>query len=60
MTDIMKLFSLTSVKEARESRLLSENVRLLTYVTVFYLPLTLCAVSPPSARVSLDAPASGI
>ncbi|KAE9366522.1 hypothetical protein N431DRAFT_471572 [Stipitochalara longipes BDJ] len=36
------LFALTSVKEARESRLLGENVKLLTYVTIFYLPLAFC------------------
>ncbi|KAN0101488.1 hypothetical protein V8E51_011998 [Hyaloscypha variabilis] len=36
------IFSLTSVKEARESRILAENVKLLTYVTIFYLPLAFC------------------
>ncbi|KAH6677159.1 hypothetical protein B0J14DRAFT_651052 [Halenospora varia] len=36
------IFALTSVKEARESRILGENVKLLTYVTVFYLPLAFC------------------
>ncbi|KAH6666872.1 hypothetical protein B0J14DRAFT_704932 [Halenospora varia] len=36
------IFALTSVTEAREARLLGENARLLTYVTVFYLPLSFC------------------
>jgi hypothetical protein len=40
-----QIYSLTSVTEARESRILAENVKLLTYVTIFYLPLAFCTVS---------------
>ncbi|KAE8449161.1 hypothetical protein EG329_008545 [Mollisiaceae sp. DMI_Dod_QoI] len=36
------IFNLTSVKETRESRVLGENVRLLTYATIVFLPLTFC------------------
>ena len=36
------------MKEARESRILAENVKLLTYVTIFYLPLAFCTVSYPN------------
>ncbi|KAE8450746.1 hypothetical protein EG329_005659 [Mollisiaceae sp. DMI_Dod_QoI] len=36
------LIGIASVKEAKESRILSENVRLLTYITIFYLPIALC------------------
>ncbi|KAH8777269.1 hypothetical protein BGZ57DRAFT_351768 [Hyaloscypha finlandica] len=36
------IFSLTGVKEARDARVLGENVKLLTYVTIFYLPLAFC------------------
>ena len=39
-----QIFNLTSVKEAIEARHLGENVKLLTYVTIFYLPPAYCAV----------------
>ncbi|CZR54677.1 uncharacterized protein PAC_04561 [Phialocephala subalpina] len=41
-TIISAIFNLTSVKETRESRLLGENVKLLTYATIFFLPLSFC------------------
>jgi len=33
--------------ESRQSRILSENVTLLTYVSIFFIPLAFCAVSLP-------------
>jgi hypothetical protein len=46
----MELFVPTSVKEAQESRRLGENVKLLTYITIFYLSLAFYTISlqPPS------------
>jgi hypothetical protein len=46
-----KLFSARGVMESRQSRILSEIVRLLTFVTIFFLPLALCAVSSLVHRV---------
>ncbi|CAJ2507062.1 Uu.00g082480.m01.CDS01 [Anthostomella pinea] len=37
------LISASSLIEASESRSLSENVKYLTYATIFYLPISLCA-----------------
>jgi hypothetical protein len=53
---IGQIFNLTSAREARESTLLGKNVEILTYLTVFYLPLAFCTVSstlfphPPSVE----------
>ncbi|KAK0724228.1 hypothetical protein B0H67DRAFT_480549 [Lasiosphaeris hirsuta] len=45
-TDLREgLFSASAVVESRLSTRLSQNVRLLTYVSIFYLPLAFCAVS---------------
>lgn len=40
-----KLFSASGVMESRQSRVLGENVRLLTFVSIFFLPLGLIIVS---------------
>lgn len=42
---ISQLFNASAVVESRLSTRLSQNVRLLTYVSIFYLPLAFCAVS---------------
>jgi len=43
---IMKqIYNITSAKETRDSRLLGENVKVLTYVTIVFLPLSFCTVS---------------
>jgi hypothetical protein len=39
-----QLFNASSVFESRASTQLGETVKLLTYVTIFYLPLAFCAV----------------
>jgi hypothetical protein len=44
-TNSSQLFSLASVMEAKQSRLLGENVKLLTYATIFYLPPAFSSVS---------------
>ncbi|KAF2876370.1 hypothetical protein BDV95DRAFT_602359 [Massariosphaeria phaeospora] len=41
------LFSASGVMESRQSRVLGENVRLLTFVSIFFLPLGLIIVSSP-------------
>jgi hypothetical protein len=40
-----QLFSASAVVESRLSTRLAQNVKLLTYVSIFYLPLAFCAVS---------------
>jgi hypothetical protein len=40
-----KLFNASAVVESRLSTRLAQNVKLLTYVSIFYLPLAFCAVS---------------
>jgi len=44
---IKQLFSASAVVESRLSTRLAQNVKLLTYVSIFYLPLAFCAVSDP-------------
>jgi hypothetical protein len=43
----VQLFSASGVMESRQSRILSENVRLLTLVSIFFLPLSFIIVSFP-------------
>ncbi|TFB05970.1 hypothetical protein CCMA1212_001386 [Trichoderma ghanense] len=44
--DLLQIeFAWTSIHEARMSTKLGQNVMLLTYVSIFYLPLGFCAVS---------------
>lgn len=45
LTPHKKLFSASIVVESRLSTRLAQNVKLLTYVSIFYLPLAFCAVS---------------
>ena len=40
-----QLFSASAVIETRAAAQLGENVRLLAYVSIFYLPLAFCTVS---------------
>ena len=40
----IQLFSASSVQESKAATRLGENVRLLTYVSIFYLPLNFCSV----------------
>ena len=40
-----QLFSASALVETRAAAQLSENVRLLAYVSIFYLPLAFCTVS---------------
>jgi hypothetical protein len=42
--DILQLFNASSVVESRASTRLGENVKLLTYVSIFYIPLAFIAV----------------
>jgi hypothetical protein len=49
LTTALQLFNASSVSESRASTRLGETVKLLTYVTIFYLPLAFCTV-----RKSLD------
>jgi hypothetical protein len=42
-----KVFLASSILGARASTRLGENVQLLTFVSIFYLPLSFCAVSYP-------------
>lgn len=44
-TDETQLFSASAVMESRQSRILSENVKLLTFVSIFFLPLGFSIVS---------------
>jgi hypothetical protein len=44
-----QLFSASSVMESRASTRLGENVKLLTYVSIFFLPLSFCMVKLPLA-----------
>jgi hypothetical protein len=44
---ILKLFNASAVVESRLSTKLAQNVKLLIYVSIFYLPLAFCAVGPP-------------
>jgi hypothetical protein len=41
---VFKLFNASAVVESRLSTRLAQNVKLLTYVSIFYLPLAFCAV----------------
>ena len=43
-TNLWQLFSASAVIESRASTRLGENVKLLTYVSIFYLPLAFCTV----------------
>jgi hypothetical protein len=42
---LKQLFSASGVMESRQSRILGQNVQLLTYVSIFFLPLAFCIVS---------------
>lgn len=42
---LQQLFSGSSVMESRQSRILAENVQLLAFVTIFFLPLAFSSVS---------------
>jgi hypothetical protein len=44
---LYKLFNASAVVESRLSTRLAQNVKLLTYVSIFYLPLAFCAVRSP-------------
>ena len=44
LANILQLFSASSVQESKAATRLGENVRLLTYVSIFYLPLSFCSV----------------
>ena len=46
-----QLFNASAVIESRASTRLGENVKLLTFVSIFFLPLSFCTVSaqiPPA------------
>jgi hypothetical protein len=42
--------------ESRASTQLGENVKLLTFVSIFFLPLGLCVVSYPASSLGVQAP----
>jgi len=42
---LIQLFNASALVESRASTRLGQNVKLLTYVSIFYLPLAFCAVS---------------
>lgn len=42
----VQLFNASALIESRSSTRLGQNVQLLTYISIFYLPLGFCAVSP--------------
>lgn len=44
LTDVIQLFNASAVIESRASTRLGENVKLLTFVSIFFLPLSFCAV----------------
>lgn len=46
-TYLMQEFAWITINETRISTRLGQNVMLLTYVSIFYLPLGFCAVSSP-------------
>lgn len=46
-------FAWAAITESRISTSLGQNVMLLTYVSIFYLPLAFCAVRPPILQIDL-------
>lgn len=45
LKEFSQLFSASAVIETRAATYLGENIRLLAYVSIFYLPLAFCTVS---------------
>jgi len=41
---LLQLFSASAVMESRASTQLGENIKILTYVSIFFLPITVCTV----------------